>query len=100
MGLDNSSIVSKTALLKGHKLEQVKQHLVYDAVGRVQFAFTAGIEVADGEPCLVTEYVYRNPTSTAVVDRQERVYHWKAAWEGNFVFDPSADYDPDGDGVL
>ena len=100
MGLDGTSVTTKEELLKALRAGQVKQHLVYDAVGRIQFAFDAPIATADGEPCLVTEYVYRDAASTQIRDRQERVYSWKVVWEGNFVFDATTSYDPDGDGVI
>jgi hypothetical protein len=97
---DDSRVKNKTSLLKSHQLEQAKQHIVYDAQARPQFIFTADINCAAGDPCLVTEYVYRNATSTDIICRQERIYAWKASWDSLFVFDPTADYDPDGDGNL
>lgn len=100
MALDNSSVTTKTELLKSHLHEQVKQHIVYDAVGRPKFIFTAYIGVLEGEPCMCTEFIYKNATETDIKDRQERVYKWKSAWESDFTFDPAADYDPDGDGEL
>lgn len=100
MALDNPDVKTKSELFKSQKDEQVKQHIVYDAQDRPVLVFTAYIEAEDGDPCSATEYVYRNATSTQVVDRQERVYAWKAAWDANFVFDPTVSYDPDGDGVL
>jgi len=97
---DDSRVKTKTELLKSHKGEQVKQHIVFDAQDRPILVFSASEEAVNGDACLVTEYVYRGVTSTQVMDRQERVYQWKAAWDGNFVFDPTVDYDPDGDGNL
>jgi hypothetical protein len=97
---DNPAVKTKTELLKSHGKEQVKQHIVLDANSRPVFVFTAYVEAGEGAPCECTEYVYASPTSTIVIDRQERVYRWKAAWDANFTFDPTADYDPDGDGEL
>jgi len=74
--------------------------MVFDNLDRAVFVFTASLDTKDGEPCSVTEYVYRGPASTQVLDRQERVYSWKSAWENLYTFDPNADYDPDGDGNL
>jgi hypothetical protein len=95
----------KTALelLKTHAHEQVKQHVVLDGQGRPKFVFTTYIGAGEGDPCMVDEYVYANATSTQIINRQERVYKWKAAWEAGalaFTFDPTASYDADGDGVL
>lgn len=100
MALDNDEVKTKTELLKTQKEEQVKQHIIHDLQDRPILVFTAAIHAEEGDPCLVTEYVYRNPTSTQVFARQERVYKWKAAWDSFFVFDPTADYDPDGDGTI
>lgn len=100
MALDNDAVRNKTSLLKSHKAEQVKQHLVYDANGRPVLVFTAYIETRNDEPCMVTEYTYRSPTSTQVVNRQERVGKWNSAWEAGFIYNPTVSYDPDGDGDL
>lgn len=97
---DNINVKTKTELLKTHKAEQVKQHTVLDALGRAKFIFTAPIDAINGTPCECTEYVYLSPTSTLMIGRQERVYTWKSAWDAIFTFDPTANYDPDGDGVL
>lgn len=97
---DNANITTKTELLKTQASEQVKQHLVFDIQDRPVFVFTCAIGTKNNEPCSVTEYVYRNPSSTQIKDRQERVSKWNAAWDANFVFDATVSYDPDGDGVL
>lgn len=97
---DNDKVKSKTELLKSHLQEQTKQHIVRDSQARPKLIFTAYIEAEDGDPCICTEYVYYNATETDIRDRQERVYEWKAIWENGFIFDPAADYDPDGDGEL
>jgi len=100
MALDNDAVKNKTSLLKSHLNEQMKTHIVYDGSIRPKYIFTAEIDAAEGDPCLVTEYVY-HPTSTSdIIHRQERVYKWKAVWDAAFVFDPSVDYDADGDGNL
>jgi hypothetical protein len=99
-GQDIPAVPTKLELLKTLQNEQLKHHTVRDAQGRAQFVFSTKIAAGDGEPCLVTEYVYYNATTTDILSRQERVYRWKAAWDANFTFDPTADYDPDGDGDL
>ena len=91
---------TRTEQLKSHLHMQVKQHIVFDAQDRPQFVFTAPIDAKDGSPCTVTEYVYKAINSTQVKARQEREYLWKIAWDGDFQFDPTTDYDPDGDGEL
>lgn len=100
MALDNPNVTTKTELFTSQRSEQVKQHIVYDASDRPVLAFTAAVDAQDGDPCSVTEYVYRSLTSTQIVARQERVYAWDSDWDTAFTFDPTASYDPDGDGVL
>ena len=87
-------------LLKSHANEPVKQHIALDSQGRPKFVFTTYVGALDGDPCTVDEYVYKDATSTQIIARQERIYPWKSAWDTGFTFDPSADYDPDGDGDL
>lgn len=100
---DISEVKTALELLKTHAHEQVKQHIVLDDRGRPKFIFTTYIGAREGDPCMCDEYVYANITSTQIINRQERVYKWKSAWETGalaFTFDPTASYDPDGDGVL
>jgi hypothetical protein len=100
---DNSDVKTATELLKSHAHEQVKQHIVLDSQSRPKFVFTTYVGAVEGDPCMVDEYIYANATSTQVINRQERVYKWKAAWEAGalgFTFNPATSYDPDGDGVL
>lgn len=98
--VDNTEVKSALELLKSHANEQVKQHTIYDAQVRPKFVFTTYIGAEEGDPCMCDEYVYLNATSTQVIARQERVYKWKAIWDSQFVFDPTASYDSDGDGQL
>lgn len=98
--IDNAEVKTALELLKSHEKEQVKQHIVVDAQGRDFLIFTTYIGAGEGDPCLVTEYTYANLTTTKISNRQERVYKWKAAWDSQFTFDPTQNYDPDGDGVL
>jgi hypothetical protein len=97
---DSEQVKTATEMLKSQQAEQVKQHIVFDAQDRPILIFTASIGTLDGQPCSVTEYVYRAGTSTQITSRQERIYKWKAAWDSTFIFDPTTSYDPDGDGIL
>lgn len=98
--VDIPEVTTPSEILKSHANEQVKQHLVLDTQGRPKFIFTTYIGAGDGDPCMVDEYVYSSPTSTQIINRQERIYRWKSAWETGFTFDPAANYDPDGDGAI
>ena len=100
MGPDDIVEVDRSALLQSLEGQMLKQHAVHDANGRVVLLFECPVDTPDGGPCLVTEYVYLSASSTQVKDRQESHYRWKAAWESDFVFDQTADYDPDNNGEL
>ena len=93
-------VSTPTEILQTLERQQLKQHIVYDAEGREFLIFEAPIDAKDGEPCLVTEYRYSGPSSTRITGHQERQYRWKAAWDAPFLFDPTIDYDADGDGEL
>lgn len=97
---DNDDVRSRTEIITSLQNEQTKQHVVFDGDGRAKFLFEATATAIEGSPCLCTEYIYLATPGTTVRSRQERVYKWKAAWDGDFVFDPAVDYDSDGDGAL
>lgn len=97
---DVKGVTTTTELIEAHLKGQTKTHSVRDAAGRIFLDFTATVDAKEGDPCMVTEYVYYDPTSTQIIKQQERVYKWKAAWDTGFVFDPATDYDADGDGDL
>lgn len=94
------TITTTLELLKSLEGQQLKQHLTLDSNGRDKFIFEALVDARDGDPCLVTEYVYADATSTRIIGRQEQQYRWNAVWDSNFEFDVNIVYDPDGDGVL
>ena len=98
--MDNSDVTTATEQLISQLNGQVKQHIVLDAQARQKFIFTAPIHTEEGGPCLVTEYVYKDASSTQIINRQERSYKWKAVWDSLFTFDPTASYDADGNGIL
>lgn len=101
MSRDNvKSVTTVRELIDAHLRGQTKSHSVRDAQGRIFLDFTAVVDSKEGDPCLVTEYVYYDVSSTQIIKQQERVYKWKAAWDTGFVFDPTTDYDADGDGDL
>lgn len=97
---DNNDVTTALDLLKSHGNEQVKQHVTLDTQGRPKYVFTSYIGATEGDPCMCDEYVYASITSTQVIGRQERVYKWKSAWDAGFTFDPTSNYDSDGDGHL
>lgn len=92
--------MTKGEILKSLEGQQLKQHIVHDASNRALFIFEAPVDAKEGTPCLCTELVYIDPTESIVIDKQERQYRWKSAWDSNFTFDPAVDYDLDGNGVL
>lgn len=97
---EDNIVSTKGEILKSLEGQQLKQHIVHDAQLRPQFIFEAPVSANDGDPCLVTELVYIDPTESIVIKKQERQYRWKASWDTLFVFDKATSYDPDGDGKI
>ena len=93
--------VKVTTLLKSLNNEQTKSFTINEAgLARAKFIMEAPISAKEGTPCLCTEYIYMAPDNNQVKAMQERIYKWKAAWDGEFTFDPTADYDSDASGSL
>jgi len=97
---DVKSVTTSTELLRAHQNGQTKTHVVLDANDRPNFVFTAVVDAKEGDPCMCTEYIYKNSTSVISINQQERVYTWKSAWDSLYTFDPTVSYDPDGNGIL
>lgn len=75
-----------TELLKSHENELVKQYQELDGQGRVSRIYTAMTFAKTGDPCLVTELIYVNPTSTTVLGRKEGHATWDVAWIPDSLF--------------
>lgn len=97
---DVEGVTTPTELLRSHQNGQTKTHVVLDGTDRPTLVFTAVVDAKEGDPCMCTEYVYKNATSVIAINQQERVYKWKAIWDSLYLFDPTVDYDIDGDGIL
>jgi len=76
---------TKTELLKTSEHELVKQYQVLDAFGRPSLLYTAATNALHGDPCLVTEFVYVDTTSTQIKGKLDGY----ATWDEDFVPDSS-----------
>jgi hypothetical protein len=88
-------------ILKSLEGQELKQWMVREpSTLRILYVFEAPTDAQDGAPCLVTEFIYVNPTSNETIGKKEYTGKWQSEWDANFVFDPAADYDTDADGIL
>jgi len=71
----------KSALLKTHLKEYVKQYVVYDGQDRIAQVYEAAVDTPDQGPCVLTEYEYRTPTSTQILKRKESTSVWSFAYD-------------------
>lgn len=58
--------------------EPVKMYRVYDGSNRVEYQYEAITHAKNGDPCMVTQYVY-DGASTRVVKMQETIETWVSA---------------------
>jgi hypothetical protein len=80
-----SKPTTKTELLKTHAAELVKQFIEYDGADRPSKVYTAMSGAKHGEPCEVTEYIYRGPVTTQIQARKEGYATWDSAWDADFT---------------
>lgn len=64
--------------LQAIKNEPLKLYRTYDGNNRVEFQYEAITHAEDGDPCMVTQYVY-DGLSTRVVKMQETIGTWVSA---------------------
>ena len=74
------TVSSKTELIKSTEHELVKQYQELDIIGRPKFLFTAPTDAVNGAPCLVTEFLYMDDTSTQVRGKTEGYDVWDTSW--------------------
>lgn len=65
--------------IKSQLSEAVQQYIAYDGTNRMEYSYTAPADAQDGDPCLVTQYVYFS-TSTRVIKMKESIGTWSSAW--------------------
>ena len=71
---------TKTELIKVTENELVKQFQLTDGQDRPLRIYTAPVWARTGDPCLVTEFIYQNSTSTVLKGKKEGYSSWDEDW--------------------
>ena len=66
--------------IKPHAQEAIKQYMTYDGNNRMEYVYVAIATAEDGDPCMVTQYVY-DGLSNRVIKMKESLSTWQAAWD-------------------
>jgi hypothetical protein len=61
--------------------EPMKTYSVYDGIGRLTEYYQARANTEDGDPCLLTEYAYVDPTSSRIEKTCESNATWDSSWD-------------------
>jgi hypothetical protein len=78
--MSDPRVTTKSELLKTHLYETVKNYVVYDGQNRQWKVYTAKSDAKDGEPCIVTEYIYTGPAATTLKGTKEASAIWDDTW--------------------
>lgn len=71
---------TKTEMLKITREELVKQYVEFDVQTRPYKIHTAPVWAKNGDPCIVTEILYVDNTSTTVLGQKEGYTTWDTGW--------------------
>lgn len=71
---------NKSGYVKTHSLENIKQYIAYDGSNRMEYVYEARANAADGEPCLLTQYVYSGNTGR-IIKMKETESVWSSAYD-------------------
>lgn len=77
--MDNNFQKPRDFIASG-QFEAIKMYITYDVNGRMEYVYSCHAEVADGDPCLVTQYVY-DGVSSRIIKMKESMGTWSAAYE-------------------
>lgn len=77
---------SKTHILLTREKELTKHYAEIDGQNRVVRLYEASVIAVTGSPCLVTEYIYQNPTSTIFLGKKEGYATWDVTWVPDSAF--------------
>lgn len=80
----SDSFNKKSDHILSHMKEQVKIHVIYDGNQRQHLIYTAKRDAKNGDPCMVTEYVYDGIT-TRCTGFKENDAAWNSAWDADFT---------------
>jgi hypothetical protein len=78
--------ISKTQLLIVKRNELTKQYQELDGQDRPVYVYEAPVIAVTGSPCLVTEYIYQNPTSSIIKGKKEAYASWDETWIPDSIF--------------
>ena len=78
-------VPDKYSLLQTHLNELTKTFTVFDGLSRPQFVYTAKSDAKNGDPCIKTEYIFANPTSTTIIGSKETNSTWNSSFDANFT---------------
>ncbi len=76
MGLTTNT----SEFVKTHLNEAIKTYMAYDGSSRLEYIYVAGIDTANGEACMGTQYTYSG-TSSRVVKSKEFKSTWNSSWD-------------------
>jgi len=72
--------ISKTQQILTNGKELTKQYQELDSEDRPVRIYEASVIAVTGTPCLVTEYIYQNGTSTTFKGKKESYAAWDSSW--------------------
>lgn len=76
---------TKTEMLLTSEHELVKQYQLLDVENRPSKIYTAPVNARTGDPCLVSEFIYVDDTSTQMLAKKDGY----ATWDTSFIPDSS-----------
>jgi hypothetical protein len=81
-----ASTRSKTELLIVAGKELIKQYQLVDGLGRISKLYTAPHWAVQGDPCLVTEFLYVDTSSATLKGKTEGYSTWDTSWIPDSAF--------------
>lgn len=77
---------SKTQMILTKEGNIMKQYQLLDGQNRPLRIYEALSNAVTGSPCLVTEYIYQNGTSTTIKGKKESYSTWDVSWVPDSAF--------------
>lgn len=71
---------NKYEFIKTGNSEYIKSYITYDGQSRMEYVYEARANAANGDPCLVTQYVY-DGLSNRVTKMKETQGTWSSAYD-------------------
>lgn len=77
---------NKSAMILTSEHELVKQYLSLDVHGRPEFLYTASSYARTGDPCLVSQMIYVDASSSLLLGKKEGFSIWDSSWVPDSTF--------------